>query len=93
MSLAPSRPPIFRKFAEKWGGGGKTFEDKDCIKGRTWAECVGEVGVEEEDIWAVEEGQTGGWRIVYIEEIRNFYCSPDTASVENKRLGACSSCG
>jgi hypothetical protein len=47
----------------------------------------------EEDIWTVEEGQTGGWRIIYIEEIHDFYCSPDTASVENKRLGECSSCG
>jgi hypothetical protein len=25
-----------------WGGS-KTYEDKDCVDGRTWAECVGEV--------------------------------------------------
>jgi hypothetical protein len=29
---------------------------------------------------------------VYIEEIHDFSCSPDTASVENKRRGECSSC-
>ena len=64
---------FFRKFTENWEA--RRLRIKNVLRA--------ERGLSVLEKYAVEEGKTGGWRIVYTEENHDFYCSPVTASVQD----------